>query len=103
MASSCVARSLVSGAATGGGAGAAEGVDGAGAAKSARMSGAMRPWKIREKKARKAYFQRFPWEIILPILSRRDARAERRVPSRTARQHRAAGAVLCPLRPPPIV
>ena len=37
---------------------------GRGGAKSARMSSAIRPWKIREKKARKAYFQRLPWEII---------------------------------------
>jgi hypothetical protein len=40
----------------------------AGGANAARMSSAMRPWKIREKNARKAYCQRFPWESIPSIV-----------------------------------
>src|SRR5262245_48152893 len=74
MARICAARALLStgvSTAAGGATGctrAGAGATAAGAAKAARMSSAMRPWKIREKKTLKAYCQRLPWESILGIV-----------------------------------
>ena len=52
--------------------------------KAIRISSAIRPWKMREKKARKAYCQRLPGEIIRSIVSCGRRRGHGR-PARIAR------------------